>query len=58
MSRARLLSQLRSLHGVQNDTELMNSLQDHGLVSDNAETLDDCADGDLVRALNQEVTNL
>lgn len=53
MSRERLLANLRSVHGVRNDRELMNVLQDCGHVSDEAVEISDVADGDLVRAWNK-----
>lgn len=33
-----------------NECEIMNQLQDLGLVSDNAVNLEDCYEGDLVKA--------
>jgi len=55
MSRELLIARLRSVHGVTNDNALMNSLQDHGLVSDEAVAIDNCADRDLVIAWNRVV---
>lgn len=53
--RARLASLLRMATGAKNDTELMNYLQNSGLVSDNAVTIDDVAEADLSAAI-EEVT--
>ena len=52
MTRAKLASEMRAKLKCSNDTDLMNQLQGRGLVSDNAVTLDDVSDGDLIRARN------
>ena len=44
---------LRKKTGTKNNTELMNYLQDRGMVSDNAITIEDVADSDLMLARNQ-----
>ena len=48
------MEELRRKFGVNNDVELMNELQDIGLVSDEAVTIEECADRDLVRAYQFE----
>lgn len=48
-----MLRHLRSTHGVTNNHGLLNPLQDCGLVSDLCVSVDDIADGDLVRAYNR-----
>ncbi len=57
MSRERLITSLKSVHGVASDVELVNTLQGMGLVADEAVNLADCADSDLVRAWNRAVTH-
>lgn len=54
MTRERLISALRSVHGVTNDNALMDILQlQLGLVSDCAVTIDDVCNRDLLRAYNR-----
>ena len=48
-----MIMRLRSTWGVTNNSELMAALQDAGKVSDNAITINEVADCDLVRAYNQ-----
>jgi len=51
MTREELIRKLLVKFGARNDMELMNALQDQGLVSDEAILLADCADRDLMHAL-------
>ena len=48
-----MIMRLRSTWGVRTNVELMGALQGAGKVSDNAITIDEVADCDLVRAYNQ-----
>lgn len=43
---------LRKKFNVRNDNALMDILQERGLVSSNAVHVEDCADTDLIKALN------
>ena len=45
-------SLLRMATNSKDNVQLMNKLQDLGLVSDNCVTIDDVADSDLMQALN------
>lgn len=54
--RETILRDLAKAHGIawgrETKTQIMNHLQERGLVSDNSITLDEVADCDLVRAWN------
>ena len=45
-----IMNRLAALLGTFNRTDLMNQLQDMGLVSDNAVTLEDVPDSDAMKA--------
>ena len=51
MTREELITKLRRKYQAPTDDKLMDALQDLGLVSDNAVTISDCADRDLIAAL-------
>jgi len=55
MSREIVIARLRSIYGITNEDSLMNKLQDHGKVSDNAVTIDEVSDRDLMLAYNDAV---
>lgn len=57
MSRERLINELRNKHRAQSDRELMNCLQEAGLVSDNAESIQQVCNADLVKAYNKEMSH-
>lgn len=50
MSREDLVERLKVKFFAGSDNKLMDKLQDLGLVSDEAVTVDDCADRDLIQA--------
>jgi hypothetical protein len=50
--RGAFIMRLKSVHGVITDKELLDLLQGNGAVSDNAVTLDDVPEPDLVRPYN------
>ena len=56
MSREIIIARLRSIYGITNDDNLMNELQDHGKVSDEAVKIEDVSDRDLMLAYNDAVT--
>lgn len=51
VTREQLIRKLLVRYGARNEIELMNSLQDQGIVSDEAVMIEDCADRDLINAL-------
>ena len=51
VTREELIRKLLVKYGARNEVELMNTLQDQGLVADEAILLADCADRDLIHAL-------
>ena len=53
---SQLVRRLKKAYNTAEDTELMNELQDNGLVSDNAVTIIDVAEGDLEMALDYVLT--
>jgi hypothetical protein len=53
LTRAILIANLRKLYRVDNDSALMDVLQDVGSVSSEAVMIGDVPDGDLVRAWNR-----
>jgi arginine repressor len=54
MTRETLINEIMHRWHVQTEKELMNELQEHGIISDNAAEIGDVADCDLVRAYNLE----
>jgi len=52
MNREELVEELKRKFRVGSEAKLMDRLQDYGLVSDEAVTLEDCADRDLIAAWN------
>lgn len=52
MTREKIHQHLRSVWGVTNNTELMNHLQNAGIISDNCVGIEDVPDSDLMRAYN------
>jgi len=48
-----IINRLMSIYGVQTRVELMDCLQGAGKVSDNAITIEECDQSDLLRAYNQ-----
>jgi hypothetical protein len=55
MDREELITRLQFKFFVCNPNALMDKLQDTGLVSDEAVTIDDCSDRDLIRAYQQDI---
>ena len=53
MSRERLIRELMSKFGASTESKLMDALQDLGLVADEAVMIYDCADRDLIAALQK-----
>jgi hypothetical protein len=55
MDREGLIARLHVKYFAYNPNALMDKLQDMGLVSDEAVTIDDCSDRDLIRAYQQDI---
>lgn len=52
--RLQIITELITRAGVRSENELMDYLQDNGQVSDEAITINDVPDSDLIRAFNQK----
>lgn len=55
MTREIISKRLRQRYGVSSDSQVMDELQDRGLVSDCAVTLEDVADRDLLQVVATEL---
>ena len=55
MTRSDLITHFSSVHGVVSNGELLGTLQDMGLISDDALAIEDCAECDLARAWERAI---